>query len=125
VHGRTFAVGFVEGFTSEVNSRLQSARRSAVAAAEAAQDEERWRAARSAMDSAVQLEPPASSVALVLVAKTQRVDQEFKVRHPSTRTVHSRLRLQSWSGYGPGREAGRRASLARHSVGGTVPSLSA
>lgn len=125
VHGRTFAVGFIQGFNAEINGRLQQARRAAVAAAEAAADDERREAARQALDAGVQLAPAADSVALVLVAKSQRVEEEFMVRHPGSRTVYHQVRLQSWSGYAPGRAAGRRASLARGSVGGSRRSLSA
>jgi hypothetical protein len=125
VHGRTFAVGFIQGFITEVSNRLQEARRAAVAAAESAREHERARVASAVMEASVEVEPPATSVALVLVAKRHRVDEEFKVRHPDSRAVHKQVRLQSWSGYGPGREAGRRASLARGSVGGTRRRLSA
>ena len=59
------------------------------------------------------------------VAKAERVEEEFAVRHPSTRTVHRQIRLLSWSGYGPGRAAGRRASLARGSVEGSRRRLTA
>ena len=123
VHGRTFAVGFIQGFVAEVSHRLHDARRQAVAAAEAARAEDAAR--RETMDAFLASTPPAQSVALVLVAKGQRVDREFEARYPGSRTVHSQVRLQSWSGYSPGREAGRRASLARGSVGGTRGTLSA
>jgi hypothetical protein len=103
VHGRTFAVGFVLGFIREVSARLMQARRAAVAAAST---EHR------------QAHPSETSVALVLVGKGERVDDEFKVRHPGSRTVSRQIRVRSWSGYEPGRAAGRRASLARGSVGG-------
>ncbi|MHB8465358.1 MAG: DUF2786 domain-containing protein [Acidimicrobiales bacterium] len=118
VHGRTFAVGFVMGFVGEVHGRLRRARREAVAAAEAA------RVARVAEETArhelaggppVQ---PSRSVALVLVAKGERVDDEFKVRHPHTSSVSRQVRLRSWSGYEPGRAAGRKAAIARGSIGG-------
>ena len=102
VHGRTFAVGFIQGFVTEVRDRLHAARRSAVVAAEA--------------DAPQRADAP-SSVALVLVAKRSRVDEEFQARYPGSRTVYSQVRLRSWSGYSPGREAGRRATLARGSVG--------
>ena len=125
VHGRTFAVGFIQGFIGEVMTRLHQARQAAMAAAEEAREEDRRRAARGAMDASVEVEPPVSSVALVLVAKAKRVEEEFKVRHPHCRTVYNNVRLQSWSGYGPGREAGRRAALARGSVGDGPRRLSA
>jgi hypothetical protein len=102
VHGRTFSVAFVQGFATEISARLQRARRAAVAEADAARD------------AAEQRGP---SVALVLVAKSERVEQEFTVRYPRARTVHHRVRLLSWSGYDPGRAAGRRATLARGGVG--------
>jgi|SRR5579871_228555 len=103
VHGRTFSVAFVQGFASEISSRLQRARRAAVAEADALRhiDDDNGR----------------PSAALVLVAKAERVEQEFMVRHPGARTVHRRVRLSSWSGYDPGRAAGRRATLARGAVG--------
>ena len=125
VHGRTFAVGFIQGFVAEVSARLHQARRAAMAAAQAAQDDERRQAAQAASEAAVDATPPPSSVALVLVAKAERVEEEFKVRHPHCRTVYSNVRLQSWSGYGPGREAGRRAALARGSVADGPRRLSA
>lgn len=108
VHGRTYAVGFVEGFIAEVNSRLHQARQEAVAVATADRPEQGSR-----------------SVALVLVAKAKRVEDEFRVRHPRTRTVYSQVRLRSWAGYEPGRAAGSRASLARGSIGDTRRSLGA
>jgi hypothetical protein len=125
VHGRTFAVGFIEGFTAEVNGRLQQARRTAVAGFESAREEERRRARRETMDALVQVEPTATSVALVLTAKAKHVDDEFKARHPTARTVYSQVRLQSWSGYDPGRAAGRQATLARGAVGSNRRGLSA
>jgi hypothetical protein len=121
VHGRTFAVGFAEGFTAEVRARLRQARQSAIDAAEAAREAER--AASPA--AATRPEADTGSVALVLVAKQARVEEEFKVRHPGSRTVYSNTRLRSWAGYAPGRAAGRRASLARGSVDGGRRSLSA
>ena len=105
VHGRTFAVGFIQGFVAEVAGRLQQARRAAMAEAE--------RDREPAVGFATE-----SSVALVLVAKQERVEAEFVVRHPLSRTVHRHVRLQSWSGYDPGRAAGRRVSLARGAVKG-------
>jgi len=104
VHGRTFSVAFVQGFATEISSRLQRARRAAVAEADAA------RATTMGADSN-------PSAALVLVAKSERVEEEFMVRHPQARTVHRRVRLLSWSGYDPGRAAGRQATLARGAVG--------
>ncbi|HZU71773.1 MAG TPA: DUF2786 domain-containing protein [Acidimicrobiales bacterium] len=104
VHGRTFAVGFAEGFVHEISDRLKAARRAAVAAAEV---ERSGPGAPS---------PGGPSVALVLVAKKQRVDDEYRVRFPGARSVHRYTRLSSWSGYQPGRDAGRRASLARGAV---------
>ena len=117
VHGRTFSVAFVQGFAVEISNRLHRARQAAVAEADAAR--------RAAADQALAAEPAAPSAALVLVAKAERVEEEFAVRHPSTRTVHRQIRLLSWSGYGPGRAAGRRASLARGSVEGSRRRLTA
>lgn len=114
VHGRTFAVGFVEGFVQEVSGRLHKARREAVAAADA----ERLRNAWS--DTSLfgtQERADGRSVELVLVAKARQVEDEFKVRFPGARSVSRYTRLSSWAGYAPGREAGRRANLARGSVG--------
>jgi hypothetical protein len=110
VHGRTYAVGFVEGFIAEVNKRLHQARKDAVSVAESV---------RPADGSG------GRSVALVLVAKARRVDDEFRVRHPRTRTVYSQVRLRSWDGYEPGRAAGSRATLARGSIGDARRSLGA
>jgi len=101
VHGRTFSVAFVEGFATEISARLQRARRAAVAEADAAREADEGRG---------------PSVALVLVAKSERVEREFTVRYPRARTVHRHVRLLSWSGYDPGRAAGRRATLARGAV---------
>jgi hypothetical protein len=127
VHGRTYAVGFVHGFIAEVGRRLQAARRQAIAATEAVREQERRAAQRLALEAGLDAEAPAAgpSVALVLVAKQEHVDDEFKVRHPLTRTVYRHTRLRSWSGYGPGLTAGSRASLARGAVDGTRRSLSA
>ena len=126
VHGRTYSVAFVVGFANEVSRRLQQARRDAVASSEA--DQSRLRDGhtnRLALEAGLEAEPAPPSVALVLVAKAARVDDDFKVRHPSTRSVSRQLRLRSWAGYSPGRAAGRRASLARGSIGGSRRSLSA
>lgn len=100
VHGRTYAVGFVQGFIAEVATRLHRARQAAMAAS----------AAERAHEAG------GTSVALVLVAKQERVDEEFKVRHPTARTVYRQVRLRSWAGYGPGKAAGRKASVARGSL---------
>lgn len=116
VHGRTFAVAFIQGFIAEVATRLHRARRDAVATAE--------QAAAGAQTAAAAAGGP-SSVALVLVAKSRQVEEEFKVRHPQTRTVYSNVRLQSWSGYQPGRAAGRQASIARGRIGEQRRGLSA
>jgi hypothetical protein len=105
VHGRTYAVGFVEGFVGELSGRLHRARQQVV--------------------STVAAPPSGPSVALVLVAKAERVEEEFRVRHPYTRSVHTQTRLQDWSGYQPGRAAGRQASIARGSVGGSRARLGA
>lgn len=110
VHGRTFAVGFVEGFVHEVAQRLQQARRDAVAAADA--ERRRGTFAEDSLFSGQE-----KSVALVLVAKAGQVEDEFKVRFPGARSVSRYTRLSSWAGYEPGRSAGRRANLARGSVG--------
>jgi len=118
VHGRTYSVAFVQGFAAEISNRLQRARRAAVAEADAAR-----RAAEQ--DRRLADEPAAPSAALVLVAKAERVEDEFLVRHPTARTVYRQVRLRSWSGYAPGRAAGRRASLARGAVGGDRRRLSA
>ena len=114
VHGRTFAVGFVEGFVQEVSARLHKARRDAVAEADA----ERWGAPRPDGSRFDQNGSRANgrSVELVLVAKAHRVEDEFKVRFPGARSGSRYTRLASWAGYGPGRDAGRRADLARGSV---------
>jgi hypothetical protein len=117
VHGRTFAVAFIQGFIAEVIARLHRARQEAVTSAQRAGSP--WVGDKSRGDSA------ATSVALVLIAKSRRVEDEFKIRHPSTRMVYSNVRLRSWSGYQPGRAAGRRASLARGSLGSRRRGLSA
>jgi len=126
VHGRTFSVAFVHGFVGEVSRRLQQARRQAVASSEADRSRPGDRAAtRLALEAGLEAPPPPPSVALVLVAKAARVEDDFKVRHPLTRSVSRQTRLRSWSGYAPGRAAGSRASLARGSIAGSRRSLSA
>jgi len=126
VHGRTYSVGFIRGFITEVSHRLQRARREAVEAAEAAREAERRVAERLAVEAGLAPAAVATpSVAVVLVEKKNRVDAEFHVRHPGSRTVYSSVRLGSWSGFAPGRAAGSRASLARGSVGDSHRSLSA
>jgi hypothetical protein len=131
VHGRTYAVGFVSGFVDEVAARLAAARREAVAAAEqerqppAAGGVEREGANATAGAGATAggggaggaAGAQAPSVALVLAAKDRQVDEEYRVKFPHARNVHRYVRLQSWSGYQPGRAAGRRAQLARGQVG--------
>ena len=115
VHGRTFAVGFVEGFVQEVSARLHKARREAVAAADAERSRAAW--PDESLFASKQSRADGRSVELVLVAKARRVEDEFKVRFPGARSVSRYTRLSSWAGYAPGREAGRRANLARGSVG--------
>ena len=110
VHGRTFAVGFVKGFADEVGERLARARRQAVAEARSAETDRASGPDRRASEG--------TSVALVLAAKDKQVDDEFKVHFPHVRTLHRYVRLSSWSGYQPGRDAGTRAQLARGSVTG-------
>ncbi|MHB1912667.1 MAG: DUF2786 domain-containing protein [Acidimicrobiales bacterium] len=117
VHGRTFSVGFVKGFTDEVGERLSRARRQAVADAVSAFAAERAGAgAGGRAQSGARSEGP--SVALVLAAKDKRVDDEFKVHFPHVRTMQRYVRLQSWSGYQPGRDAGSRAQLAKAPLSG-------
>lgn len=111
VHGRTYAVGFVQGFVDEVAARLARARREAVAAAEAAR-----RPAAGGPDRSGSAEAP--SVALVLAGKDRQVEDEYRVRFPYARSVRRYVRLQSWDGYQPGRAAGRQARLARAPIGG-------
>jgi hypothetical protein len=113
VHGRTFAVGFVKGFADEIGTRLAQARHQAVADAKAGE-------AGPTGPGPARSERAGSpgSVALVLAAKDKRVDDEFKVNFPHVRTLHRYVRLSSWSGYQPGRDAGSRAQLARGSVSG-------
>jgi len=126
VHGRTFSVAFVHGFATEVSRRLQQARREAVASSEADRSRRQGRqATRMAFEAGLEPQPAQPSVALVLVAKAARVDDDFKIRHPSTRSVSRQTRLRSWSGYAPGRAAGSRAALARGSIGGSRRTLSA
>ena len=118
VHGRTWAVGFAEGFVDEIGTRLQQARRQAMAAA--AEDEERRREAADWQGDGTSISgaEPRKSVELVLVAKAAQVDDEYRVRFPHVRNVSRYTRLASWSGYEPGRAAGRRASMARGAVRG-------
>jgi uncharacterized protein DUF2786 len=111
VHGRTFNVGFVQGFIAEIATRLAKARQQAIAEADAV--------------AGSQVPSGGSSAALVLLDKGKRVEDEFKVRHPRVRTAYQSVRLQSWSGYAPGRAAGKRASLARGAVEGGRRRLSA
>ncbi|MHB1925479.1 MAG: DUF2786 domain-containing protein [Acidimicrobiales bacterium] len=135
VHGRTFSVGFVKGFTDEVGERLLRARRQAVADAVSAFAAERAGAGGSGAggseaggsgaggSGAAGRDRPGTpvegpSVALVLAAKDKRVDDEFKVHFPHVRTMHRYVRLQSWSGYQPGRDAGSRAQLAKAPLSG-------
>ena len=115
VHGRTFAVGFVKGFTDEVGERLSRARRQAVADAVSAFAAEREPAGPRPTGTGADEGP---SVALVLAAKDKRVDDEFKVHFPHVRTMQRYVRLQSWSGYQPGRDAGSRAQLAKAPLSG-------
>ena len=120
VHGRTFSVGFVKGFADEVGERLSRARRQAVADAVSSFAAERAGAGTGA--GAGRPQPATAdgvpSVALVLAAKDKRVDDEFKVHFPHVRTLHRYVRLQSWSGYQPGRDAGSRAQLAKAPLSG-------
>ncbi|HZT64675.1 MAG TPA: DUF2786 domain-containing protein [Acidimicrobiales bacterium] len=115
VHGRTYAVGFIQGYVHEVAERLRRARRDAVAAADA--ERARQAAASERLNGAGDGGSAPSSVALVLVAKAAQVDDEYRVRFPGARAVHRYTRLSNWSGWDPGRAAGARANLARGSVG--------
>ena len=121
VHGRTFSVGFVKGFTDEVGERLSRARRQAVADAVSCFAAERAGAGVGA-EAGGRAQPSAQgegpSVALVLAAKDKQVDDEFRVHFPHVRTMHRYVRLQSWSGYQPGRDAGSRAQLAKAPLSG-------
>jgi hypothetical protein len=109
LHGRTFSVGFVQGFVDEVAERLAEARRDAVGRAE----RERGRPQRRGA-----AEGGSPSVALALLAKADRVEHEYRVRFKDAVTVRRYVRLSSWSGYEPGREAGRRASLLHGALPG-------
>ncbi len=110
-HGRTWGVNYIEGFAGAVSTRLTQAKRAAAAEAQAAVDAERG-----------DLPTPSTSVALVLILKAERVEKEYKVRHPYTRStrVYSR---GSDHGRTAGATAGRNASLARGAVGGSPAAL--
>jgi hypothetical protein len=120
VHGRTFAVGFVQGFIAEIATRLAKARQQAIAEADAA-----GAGADGGTGAGAAPGAQGPSAALVLLDKGKRVEDEFKVRHPRVRTAYQSVRLQSWSGYGPGRAAGKRATMARGAVEGGRRRLSA
>lgn len=110
VHGRTYAVSFNMGFINRVSERLRQIRREAITAEQAHQD-----AAAGPKQS--------SSVALVLVAKAQRVEEEYRRAHPNRRTTAG-PRARSWGGYGHGQSAGSKASIGRP-VSGSRRRLSA
>lgn len=101
-HGRSFATSFLAGFASAVAARLREA-------ATRAEDE-------AAAEAAARTGRP-TSVAVVLAGKAARVEAEMRASVPHLRTAHTGGGT-SMSGYDRGRHAGRRASLARGSVGG-------
>jgi hypothetical protein len=98
-HGRSFATSFMAGFTATVNQRLKEASEQAEA------------------EAAATAGTAPTSVSLVLAGKTARVEAEMRasVSHPRTSRSNGGT---SRSGFDQGRSAGRRASLARGSVGG-------
>jgi hypothetical protein len=93
-NGRTFKTSFIAGFTSRVVGRLKETNLKAQRDAEQEQGH---------------------SVALVLASKAERVEAEFRVRHPHIRTIRRSTR---GSGYSAGQNAGSNASFARGSMGG-------
>jgi hypothetical protein len=97
-HGKSFSASFIAGFTGVISSRLQAAKREATAQAKAEQTD------------------GGTSMALVLVNKTQQVKDEMRARvgRLGKGTVTA---TTSSNGYYAGRDAGTRASLARGSVG--------
>ena len=104
VHGRTYSVAFVQGFASEISSRLQRGPpggrgRGRRGPARATDGRAGWATSRMCR-------PPRWSSS----PRPSGSRRSSLVRHPSARTVYKQVRLRSWSGYAPGRAAGRRAS---------------
>lgn len=99
-HGKSYNASFCMGFTSTIGSRLLAASRQA-----------EKEAAGGSLTGA-------QSVALVLVTKKAQVEAEMKAQVGSLRKGND-SHATSGSGYGAGREAGSRATIARGSVGGS------
>jgi hypothetical protein len=107
---KAWSTAFVAGFISVMRRRLTEAAEAAERDAESAEAEERSAAT-----------PQRSSVALVLAAKRDEVDAEFRKQFPHIRTVR-RSAGTSASGRRAGAQAGERASMARGAAGHSVPS---
>lgn len=95
-HGRSYVASFMQGYSSSISSRLHAARREATKQADVTYGSQ--------------------STALVLVDKKKQVEAEMTARVGRLRKTASYT--TSGSGYGAGREAGSRATIARGGVNG-------
>jgi len=102
-HGRTFTQSFNEAYRQTVVSRVKQTRATAVATTA----------------------PTTSgkSTALVLVAREEQVDAEYRRAFPNVRESHRRVRYNSASGYQSGQAAGSTANIARGSLSGAKRAL--
>ena len=110
---RSWTTSYIDGFTSAINARLREARRKVEAEVQEKVNADRRELLAAALDTDVV--PEATSVALVLVQKNEKVEAEYKRRYPGTRTTY-RKGGSSFSGRSAGANAGRNASLARGGV---------
>lgn len=101
-HGRSFTADFNDGFLSAVLKRIRATREQVVKEHDTASNPQSHQG---------------KSVALVLVGRQEQVDQEYRARFPGARERTTRTSLRSYTGYGAGKDAGNRASIARGSIG--------
>lgn len=121
VNLRSWTTSYIDGYTNAISRRLRESRQQVVAETQAKVNAER-RALAEAQGEEVT--PESTSVALVLVAKTEKVKDEYRRRYPhtATRTTYRRGG-SSYAGRSAGQAAGAKASLARGSVGGSGRAL--
>jgi hypothetical protein len=110
--GRAFTASFNHAFRTAVINRLKMSRQASVAR----RDDE-----TTAVPGDVSLKK--TSTALVLIAREERVNEEYRARFPYAREKTTTYRYNSASGYRAGNAAGDNAQIARGSVGGARRAL--